>query len=195
MLAYFIDPDAPALLAFPTRAPSVFTFSRGDGRSPGVTRLSVDIEPSSRARCGRSVGRPRVADALISGSRRDRTMRSEVLEFGAPAFVPRSGVAPFDVIRVVHDAGGVVSMAHPGLTRRDLIPLSPRVSRARSPPLEHDEATETRYRAMASDLGLLATAGSDYHGDTGRRASMLGTIVMPSEDFEALRRAVERVRS
>ena len=201
MLAYFIDPDAPALLAF-LDAQRAERLRRLEAMGDRLASLgcAIDIEPILEgARCGRSVGRPQVADALISGGHavdRDDAF-SKFLEFGAPAFVPRSGVTPVDVIRVVHDAGGVVSMAHPGLTRRDdLIPalaaegldgLEVRHS-------EHDEATEARYRAMASDLGLVATAGSDYHGDTGRRASRLGTVVMPSEDFDALRRAAERVR-
>jgi hypothetical protein len=59
---------------------------------------------------------------------------------------------------------------------------------------DHDESTETHYRALAAELGLIATAGSDYHGDIGRRAARLGDVVMPSADFEALWRAGERRR-
>jgi predicted metal-dependent phosphoesterase TrpH len=151
-------------------------------------------------RCGRSVGRPQIADALVRGgfaASRDEAF-TKYLEFGAPAFVPRSGASPADVIRVVHDAGGIVSMAHPGLTRRDdLIPALAAVGldALEVRHSEHDEATEARYRALASSLGLAVTAGSDYHGDTGRRASALGNVVMPSADFEAFWYAAERRRA
>ena len=108
-----------------------------------------------------------------------------------------AGAAPQDVIRVVHEAGGVVSMAHPGLTKRD--DLIPAMAAAGLDALEvrhsdHDAATEARYRALASALGLAATAGSDYHGDVGRRATTLGNVVMPSADFEVLWHAAERRR-
>jgi predicted metal-dependent phosphoesterase TrpH len=160
----------------------------------------IDLAPIlDTARYGRSVGRPLVADALVRAGHaasRDEAFTA-FLEFGAPAFVPRCGASPEDVIRVVHEAGGVVSMAHPGVTKRD--DLIPALAAAGLDALEvrhsdHDEATEARYRTLAAELGLAATAGSDYHGETGRRAGMLGTVVMPSEDFETLWRAAERRR-
>ena len=103
---------------------------------------------------------------------RDEAFR-RFLEHGGPAFVPRCGASPFDVIAAVHDAGGVVSMAHPGLTKRD--DLIPALVDAGLDALEvrhsdHDAATEAKYRALAARLGVLTTAGSDYHGDVGRRA-------------------------
>jgi len=202
MLAYFIDPDAPALLAFldSQRAERLRRLSAMGERLASLG-CAVDIEPIlDSARCGRSVGRPQVADALVRGrhaASRDDAF-AKFLEYGAPAFVPRAGATPLDVIRVVHAAGGVVSMAHPGLTRRD--DLIPALAAGGLDALEvrhsdHDEATETRYRALASSLGLLATAGSDYHGDAGRRASALGAVVMPADDLDALRRAAGRRRA
>ena len=201
MLAYFIDPDAPALLAF-------LDAQRGErlrrltamGDRLASLGCAIDIEPIlEHARCGRSVGRPQVADALVRGGHAaDREQAfSKFLEFGAPAFVPRAGATPFDVVRVVHEAGGVVSMAHPGVTRRD--DLIPALAAAGLDALEvrhsdHDEATEARYRALTTELGLAATAGSDYHGDSGRRAGMLGAVVMPAGDLDVLRRAAQRRR-
>jgi len=115
----------------------------------------------------------------------------------APGFVPRCGASPFDAIRVVHEAGGIISMAHPGLTRRD--DLIPAMAAAGLDALEarhsdHDEATETHYRALAAELGLVATAGSDFHGDSSHRAARLGGVTMPSADFLAFWHAAERRR-
>jgi 3',5'-nucleoside bisphosphate phosphatase len=202
MLGYFIDPDAPALLAFldAQRAERLRRLTAMGDRLASLG-CAVDVEPIlERARCGKSVGRPQVADALVLGGHaadRDEAF-SKYLEFGAPAFVPRTGATPFDVIRVVHDAGGVVSMAHPGLTRRDdLIPAlaSAGLDAIEARHSDHDEATEARYRALAAELGLVTTAGSDYHGDGGHRTSTLGVVTMPAEDFDVLRRAVQRRRA
>src|SRR6185437_1861919 len=41
------------------------------------------------------------------------------LSRGRPAFVPRLAAAPKDVFARIHDAGGLASLAHPGLLRRD----------------------------------------------------------------------------
>jgi len=202
MLAYFIDPDASAVLDFldAQRAERLRRLAAMGERLASLG-CAIDVAPIlDAARAGRSVGRPQVADALVRcghAANRDEAF-AKFLEFGAPAFVPRSGATPFDVIRVVHDAGGVVSMAHPGLTKRDdLIPAlaAKGLDALEARHSDHDEATEARYRALATELGLAATAGSDYHGEDGRRTATLGAVVMPPEDLADLRRAVERRRT
>jgi predicted metal-dependent phosphoesterase TrpH len=202
MLGYFIDLDSPPLAAFLERQ-RLERLRRVNEMGARLAALGhpIDVAPIlAAARCGRSVGRPQVAEALIRAGHvatRDEAF-SRFLEYGAPGFVPRCGASPEDVIDVVHAAGGVVSMAHPGLTRRD--EFIPAMAAAGLDALEarhsdHDEATEAKYRALAAGLGLIATGGSDYHGDSGHRASRIGTVVMPSADFEALWRAAERRRA
>jgi predicted metal-dependent phosphoesterase TrpH len=202
MLGYFLDPEFPRLLDFLDRQRAERT-RRLTAMSERLASLGcpIDVAPLLEAACaGRTVGRPQVADALVCRGHavsRDDAF-AKFLEYGAPAFVPRAGASPFDVIHVVHDAGGVVSMAHPGLTRRD--DLIPALADAGLDALEarhsdHDAETEARYRVLAGDLGLVTTAGSDYHGDLGRRQRTLGAIVMPPADLTELRRAVDRRRT
>ena len=201
MLGYFIDPESDALHAFLAAQRSERLRRVAEmGRRLAALGCAIDVDPILAAgQSGGSVGRPQVADALVRGGHaadRDDAFR-RYLEYGAAAFVPRCGASPFDVIRVVHEARGVVSMAHPGLTRRDdLIPamVAAGLDALEARHSDHDEATEARYRALAASLRVLATAGSDYHGDSGRRARQLGTVVMPPADFDALRCAAERRR-
>ncbi len=201
MLGYFIDVDSPSLVAFLERQ-RVERLRRVSEIGERLASLGcrIDVAPIlDAAGSGRSVGRPQIADALIRGgyvTDRDDAF-ARYLEHGAPAFVPRRGAAPADVVAVVHEAGGVVSMAHPGLTRRDdliapLVALGLDAIEVRHS--DHDAATEARYRALATALGILATGGSDYHGDIGRRAATLGAVVMPDDDFAAFSRAAERRR-
>jgi predicted metal-dependent phosphoesterase TrpH len=202
MLGYFIDAESAALAAFLTRQRAE-RLRRVNEMGERLTALGcgIDVAPIlEAAACGRSVGRPQIADALVrAGHAVDRDDAfTRYLAFGAPAFIPRLGAAPEEVIGIVHEAGGVVSMAHPGVTARDhLIPAmaAKGLDALEARHSDHDEDTEARYRALAAELGLLTTAGSDYHGDTGHRASRLGSVVMPSADFEALWRAAERVRA
>jgi predicted metal-dependent phosphoesterase TrpH len=201
MLGYFFDVDSALLATFLERQRA----ERLRRVSEIAERLAslgcrIDVAPIlDAAGNGRSIGRPQIADALIrAGYAADRDDAfARYLEHGAPAFVPRRGAAPADVVAVVHQAGGMVSMAHPGLTRRDdliapLVALGLDAIEVRHS--DHDAATEARYRALAAALGILATGGSDYHGDVGRRATTLGAVVMPDDDFEAFSRAAERRR-
>jgi len=82
-----------------------------------------------------------------------------------------------------------VSLAHPGLTKLDGI--IPRLVAAGLAALEvrhsdHEVTTEQRYRALAATLGIAASGGSDYHGDSGHRAASLGVVTLPPGDFAAL---------
>jgi len=202
MLGYFVDPESAALAAFlETQRTERLRRVREIAERLAVLGFPIDVEAIlAAAGRGRTVGRPQIADALVraghAASRDDAFSR--FLEFGAPAFVPRRGAQPAHAIAVVHAAGGVVSMAHPALTRRD--DLIPALAAAGLDALEarhsdHDADAEAKYRAMAASLGVLTTAGSDYHGDSGRRAARLGSVAMAAGEFTALQRAAERRRA
>ena len=146
---------------------------------------------SASAHAGRSIGRPQIAGALVcAGHARDRNDAFDrFIGANSPAFVPRCGPTPDEVIAIVGKAGGIVSLAHPGLTKLDGI--IPRLVAAGLAALEvrhsdHEVTTEQRYRALAAALGIAASGGSDFHGDSGHRAAALGVVTLSHEDFAAL---------
>lgn len=194
MLAYFIDASTPSFVAF-------LVAQRGD-RLRRVRKIAdrlaqlghpVVVEPLLTVAAGeeRSVGRPQIADALVAAGRavsRDDAFNRFLAE-GAAAFVPRIGPTPDAVVAVVRQAGGVVSLAHPGLTKMDRI--IPRLAQAGLASLEarhseHDQETEDRYRDLAAQLGLAVSGGSDFHGDVGRRAGQLGSVTMSEAELATL---------
>jgi 3',5'-nucleoside bisphosphate phosphatase len=92
----------------------------------------------------------------------------------------------------VHAAGGLASLAHPGVTKRD--DRIPEFAAAGLDALEarhsdHDAPCEQRYRDLARELGLLLTGGSDFHGEGGHRVPRLGMVSMPDAEYAAFRRA------
>lgn len=198
MLGYFIDTASPRLRGFLDR-------QRTDrlrrvhemGERLAALGVPVDVAPiAADAARGRSVGRPQIAGALLAAghvSSRDEAF-DRFLESGGPAFVPRRGARPEEVIALIHEAGGLASMAHPGVTRRD--DLLPALAAAGLDALEarhsdHDAPTEARYRDLARELGILVTGGSDFHGaDAGHRVSALGQVTLDAADFERLRARV-----
>jgi predicted metal-dependent phosphoesterase TrpH len=191
LLAYFVDPGSATLAEFlrSQRAQRVERV-RQIGQRLAAIGYAIDVDSLATV-VGRSIGRPQIADALVdAGHARDRDDAfARLLGAGRPAFVPRRGPAPEAVLSVAREAGGLVSMAHPGLTAMDH--LIPRLTAAGLQALEvrhsdHDRATEDRYRQLAAEHGLAVSGGSDYHGDVGHRAASLGRVTLSAEDLAAL---------
>lgn len=195
LLAYFIDPSSQAFAGF-LEAQRADRVRRVKEIAERLASLGLVIEvdrllASTAARTGHSIGRPQIADALIAGGHaRDRDDAFDrLLGNRSPAFVPRRGPTPEAVVSKVREAGGVVSMAHPGLTRMDHI--IPRLADAGLGSLEvrhsdHDAPTEQRYRDLAAGLALAVSGGSDFHGDVGHRATVLGRVTVSADEFAAL---------
>lgn len=194
VLGYFFDPADAPLTAFLARQRED-RVRRVREMAERLAVLGAPIDPAPVIAQGldtsRSVGRPHVAAALLAAGHVQSTddAFARFLAAGRPAFIPRRGASPEDVIRVITGAGGLASLAHPGLTGVD--DIIPRLARAGLQALEvrhtdHDGPTEDRYRALAVRLALAVSGGSDFHDDSGRRRSGLGHVALPASDFTAL---------
>lgn len=198
ILGYFIDTASPALQDFLAgqRADRVRRVAEMRDRLSALgCPISVDAI-LERARGGRSVGRPQIASALVkAGYVRTRDEAFErFLGANAPAYVPRCGAQAAAVVQLIHEAGGIASLAHPGPNRRDhIIPVlaAAGLDAIEAAHSDHDAATQAHYRAMATELDLAVTGGSDFHSEhAGHRISTLGAVTLPADDFERLRRRV-----
>ena len=144
-----------------------------------------------------SVGRPHIADAMVkAGHVRDRTEAFDrFLADGGPAHVPRYAIDVERGIDLVHDAGGVAVIAHPGAAgARATLPAEFLRALTAEHGLDgievdhhdHDAETRDRLRRLADELGLLATGSSDYHG-TGKIDHDLGSNTTDPAVYAALR--------
>ncbi|SRR6266545_8019345 len=92
------------------------------------------------------------------------------LSNGRPAYVPAPSLPVEEVVALVHRAGGVVALAHPGRLAPDEQErvvdgaIAAGVDGLEVWHSQHDDVTRRRLEATASRHGLLATGGSDYHG-------------------------------
>jgi len=198
VLGYFFDPDARDLAAFLARQRADrIERVREIGARLRALNLAIDIDALLEAAArdaGRSVGRPLVADALVAAGhaadRRDAFDR--LLGAGSPAFVPRSGPPIDRAIDAIAAAGGLASLAHPGLTRVDArIPayVDAGLSAIEVRHRDHDAATEARYRELAYALGVAVSGGSDFHGVIERDengAAAFGAVTLSPDDFARL---------
>ena len=200
MLGYFFDEQDAALAAFLADQRKA-RVDRAEAIAATLASLGKPIDgqavlSSQKPFSGRSIGRPLIAEAMVTAGHvaNIREAFDDWLGEGRPAFMPREGPAPEDVLTVVHDAGGVVSLAHPGRTRIDA--RIPSLVEAGLDALEvyhpdHRRDTEVRYRALAVSLGCLITGGSDFHGDTLHGLTP-GSTSLPQEEWERLEAAVRR---
>ena len=98
-------------------------------------------------------------------------------------------MTPSEAVEVIHAAGGLTSLAHPILYRRDaLIPdlIKQGLDGIEVMHVKHDRADVRRYSDMAKHYGLLSTGGSDCHGD-GRGQAVMGTVRVPSAFLDAMK--------
>ena len=161
--------------------------------------MPAPAEPGKKS--ARALGRPHVARAMVEAGYVSSVAEAFDLWLGSgrPAFVSRAGASPADVAAIIQRAGGVAAMAHPGVTKRDDLPAalaSAGLDAIEVWHSEHDEAQTEKYRALASEQGLLMTGGSDFHGDAAGRICGLGSVCMPRDAYDALMaRIAERTRA
>lgn len=193
MLGYFIDPENSAFGEFLKRQRADRVRRLGEI----VDRLADIGRPINREKvlatndAGGSLGRPLVAKALVkAGHATDiRQAFDDLIGEGKPAFVPRVGPDPSEVVGIIARAGGVCSLAHPGLLKRDdLIPgmVEAGLTALEAFHSEHDDETTGHYLSLAERYGILVSGGSDYHGEPVRRKAAFGTVGLPLEHFERL---------
>jgi predicted metal-dependent phosphoesterase TrpH len=163
--------------------------------------LAVDAEVAVLAPgADDALGRPTVARALVARgyatSVEDAFQR--LLGRGLPAYVPRGGLDPAGAIRAIRAAGGLPVLAHFReavnriSTLRDLIGIG--LGGLEVYYRSWDRPTVEAVGAVARDFGLLATGGTDYHGDLGPYAEAHAALWVPPEVAVDLGRALAGAR-
>lgn len=201
MLGYFFDPESATLAAVLERQRALRVARvREIGERLAALGMVIDVESvllAAAARPGSSVGRPQVARELVRAGYVASLQEAfdKWLATGRPAFITRTGPSPATIIDAIHDAGGMASMAHPGVTRRDELigPLAEHgLDAIEVYHSDHGPEDQQHYQLIAKRRKLLVSGGSDFHGDdpalvSGRaRRGVLGVVSLPEADFAAL---------
>jgi predicted metal-dependent phosphoesterase TrpH len=194
LLAYLVDPGHAGLAeelarvreSRLRRAERMVDRLRADGY--GVTWDEV-----RRYAGGGTVGRPHIATALI---------RLGVIGTTAEAFrpewlgeryrLPKEDTDVFTAVQLIRAAGGVAVFAHPRATRRGRIvddELIVELAAAGLAGLEadhpdHSPDERAHVRGLASDLGLVVTGSSDFHGT--HKTVALGQCTTAPAEYERL---------
>ena len=183
LLGYGFDPEYPEL----TETLSALRRSRAERNTQMAAKMEAlglpvtmdDVRDAAQKHStdGETevIARPHFAQALINKGIVSSTQEAfdKYLASGKPLYQAKEVLTPADAIALLHRAGGVAVIAHPGL-----IPLSEDALAARVASLhdaagldgiealysQHSAADTERFLEMARRHGLLVTGGSDFHG-------------------------------
>jgi predicted metal-dependent phosphoesterase TrpH len=196
LLGYGFDPNNPSL----QRHLRAFMKARSERARAMVRQLQAegigiameDVHAESRE--AQALGRPHVAAALVARGAVetvDEAFQRYIGE-GGPAFVPKPSVPAHDVMSLLHDAGGIGVLAHPG----NWTPML-RIRRLLDAGLDgievihpsHKPYLQTYYSDLAQRHELLATGGSDFHGRSGDD-ERIGRVGLSEPQWERVRAAL-----
>lgn len=164
---------------------------RSEAMADALRRLGYELDETvlqTRAAQGKSIGRPHLAQAVVSNPANAQRLAGEglvepsafleaFLIEGRPAYRLRSTPTIAESIEAIHDAGGVAVWAHPFWDISEPRTVLDTIDRFRGWGLDGVEcfyATFTREQTEVlsehcEQLGLLRTGSSDFHGPRHRQ--------------------------
>jgi 3',5'-nucleoside bisphosphate phosphatase len=134
-----------------------------------------------------AVGRPHIARAMVAAGHVATVQEAfdKWIDRSGPAYVSRQGMKSREAIDAILAAGGIPVLAH-----YPAAPEQPTLIKllgdwgVRGLEVYYRRFTQETVAAMkacATDMGMLATGGSDYHGDTGSYSDSMKTTFVPRE--------------
>ena len=144
-----------------------------------------------------AVGRPHIARAMVAAGYVETVQEAfdKWIDRNGPAYVPRQGMKSRDAIDAIIDAHGIPVLAHyPAAPEQPTLVKLVTDWGIRGLEVYYRRFSPETVAAMeelSGELGLLATGGSDYHGDTGSYAEAMRTTFVPRAMADRLMAAIE----
>ena len=197
LLAYLLDPTYEPLAA----ELSLVLEGRDSRLELIVDQLSANgldltvAEVQEQAGAAAAIGRPHIADVMVAKgmvANRDEAF-ARWLDIGTPGYVERYATSVDEMIGLVNAAGGVAVIAHPWSRESRRVLTAQTVAHLKDCGLagievdhyDHDRGDRQRLRALATELDLIVTGSSDYHG-AGRTNDHLGCNLTADNQLERL---------
>jgi len=187
ILGYGIDPTAPEL--------HQWLLPLQEGRAKRNTailnklqELGIKItaeEVREISRCGQT-GRPHIARLLIEKGVVDNFNDAFRLYLGRnkPAWESRFSYSAVETIDMIHRIGGLAVLAHPGQLDPEMRVQTLLIKELALRGLDgielyypsHTRKIKKKLKAIAAEHNLIATGGSDFHGNTRPANNLAGRI-------------------
>lgn len=210
LLGYYVQPSADILQSVLEQARAYRSERNREMVASLTAATSVDFDYDQlREDAYGMLGRPHLAAALVDAGLVDSVGEAfaTYLGTGGEAYVPMERVSATDVLDGIHQAGGVVSLAHPGRIRSDDVAsiISTLVDQgldAIEVKYPYDSSPDEGYAdidveaaaSLADEYDLLHTGGSDCHGP-GSGKFRIGEVRVSKGRLDTLRTVADRRQS
>ena len=198
ILGYFIDPSE-AVLKLELERQAQIRENRVHEICGRLAKLNIVIDADEILKTVKgNVGRPHIARVLVK-QRHVPSFNAAFQKYlgrHAPAYVDVERVSAERAIDLIHGAGGIAVLAHPGVER-----LESKLYALKEMGLDglevnhpaHKKSIRTALRAHATRLGLLISGGSDMHGH--RSTCKIGDLGISEAEFQAMHQRANRHRA
>ncbi len=198
ILGYFFDMYNPALLQFTDHCRHQ-RIERAERMVVKLNRLGIPLHfEEVLQQSGKGVvGRQHIAAALHTGGfvRSYKEAFDRYIADDRPANEVKWHFPVSAAIDLIHEAGGLAVVAHPGRSMHGLTLVN--MVKAGLDGIEvahpsHDAALRRYYEQFAKAYHLFTTGGSDFHGSKYADETNFGTIGVPYENVLAMAEAHNR---
>lgn len=162
--------------------------------------IVVSLERVHKLAGDGSVGRPHLARIMLEEEQVGSVQEAfdKYIGDGGPAYVPHYRLAPQQAIDLIHSAGGIAVLAHPG-HYEDFSTIIEMLVPCQLDGIEvyyfdHTRETITRLEGLANRYNLLKTVGSDFHRREGDGSARIGSVKAPP-DLKIIESMRERAHS
>jgi len=175
ILGYGIDPDNPALCKWLAQLQQG-RLERNQCILEKLNKLGIDISAEEVARVSAhgQTGRPHIARLLMAKGYAKNMNEAFRRYLGKhkPAWCRRLSYTASQSIDIIHQAGGIAVLAHPGQLDPAMLKQPQLIRELKERKLDglevfhpsHPKKTQKRLHTLAQKYDLLITGGSDYHG-------------------------------
>jgi len=193
-----IHPDDPALGAALRRLQQARS-RRADKIIARLNELGVPVRRANiEARTANGViGRLHIAQEVeaLGFVKTVQGAFAQYIGAGRPAYVPKERLPCTEAIDVIHGAGGLAFLGHPGIGG-----IKNHLEKLLRFPFDGIEAYHSKhspgetegFTLAARDHGLLVAGGSDCHGSAKKRKAEMGTVRMPYEYYRRVKETLAK---
>lgn len=194
ILGHFVDPTEARLAKFGDDL-KIQRESRMEQMVAKIQKLGFPITMQhvrDLAGPNAHLARPHLARVLLEMNYVGSTKEAfdKFLADGRPAAVTRFEVTLPQAIDLIHGAGGTATCAHPGVSKIlefEIIEMAKAgLDGIEAIHSDHPPTTREKFLQWGKTFNLIATAGSDFHGQIVAPNRHLGSVGMPPEDFARL---------
>jgi len=166
--------------------------------------IEVTMQEAIEISGGKLVGRPHIAALLKEKGYVSCIQEAfdQYLAKGKPAYVAKEKLTPQEGIQIIKQAGGIAILAHPKHLGHSDIELEELLRELKNFGLDGLEVYYTtqrekdtnKYLSLCAKFSLLATGGTDFHGDNKPEIELgvgRGNLIIPYYLVERMKERVE----